>query len=686
MKNLYLALGIFLWIPMFSFAENTLSVQQREDSILSILKSVPSVNEQVEHYKTLAKMHRQTPKETGYLMKMAEIAISSPNTHTSTYYAWANLARYYYNIQNRDSLVHWSHKIDSLAAAKNEVPDALFDARGFICQMDLWDGNYELAMNGAISLYNYARDSKSEYGLICCNENLGLIYQEIHRDSDAIIAYREGLDLLRKRGNNPNYEMQYMGNLIESYLRTDHFVEAKELLIRYNEMILEREKENEELGTAFPVYRCRALMYIYYADMYVRQKNSGEAFDAMLKASPIVEATGDDYTKFCYNFVSAKYYNLIGQHEKALSIIDENKLTEEDLRTSDLKVAILEALGRYKEALAFSREVVERTKMLHDEAFNRQINQLRTLHDLNNQEMQAYELQLREQQLHTQRLLMIILSVVSIALLIMLYFVYRSYRSARRYQLELMRDKETLLKSGQELRLAKEIAEHANQMKSTFIANISHEIRTPLNAIVGFSELISDESLSSDEKKEFFSIINNNSYLLLNLINDILDLSRLESGSMKFMIEEGNLSDCCRNALASVEHRVIPGVKLTYHPSEDPLIIKTDSIRLQQLLINLLANACKFTKEGEICLAYQLDEEKRNVRISVTDTGCGIPENKQSIIFERFEKVDEYSQGTGLGLSICQTIIEHLGGSISLDTAYKNGARFIVLHPYIGSF
>lgn len=683
MKNIYLALAIFLWIPMFSFAENTLSDRQREDSILSILNSVPSVNEQIELYNTLAKMHRQTPKETGYLMKMAEIAISSPNTHTSIYYAWANLARYYYNIQNRDSLVHWSNKIDSLAAAKNEVPDALFDARGFICQMDLWDGNYELAMNGAISLYNYARDTKSEYGLICCNENLGLIYQEIHRDSDAIIAYREGLDLLQKRGDNPNYEMQYMGNLIESYLRTDRFVDAKELLARYNEMILEREKENEELGTAFPVFRCQALMYIYYADMYVRQKKSDEAFNALQKASPIVEATGDDYTKFCYNFVSAKYYNLIGQHEKALSIIDENQLTEEDLRTSDLKVAILEALGRYKEALAFSREVVERTKMLHDEAFNRQINQLRTLHDLNNQEMQAYELQLREQQLHTQRLLMIILSVVSIVLLIMLYFVYRSYRSARRYQLELMRDKETLQKSEQELRLAKEIAEHANQMKSTFIANISHEIRTPLNAIVGFSELISDESLSSDEKKEFFSIINNNSYLLLNLINDILDLSRLESGSMKFMIEEGNLSDCCRNALASVEHRVLPGVKLTYHPSEDPLIIQTDSIRLQQLLINLLANACKFTKEGEICLAYQLDEEKRNVRISVTDTGCGIPENKQSIIFERFEKVDEYSQGTGLGLSICQTIIEHLGGSISLDTTYKNGARFIVLHPYI---
>ena len=229
---------------------------------------------------------------------------------------------------------------------------------------------------------------------------------------------------------------------------------------------------------------------------------------------------------------------------------------------------------------------------------------------------------------------------------------------------------------------AREKAEESDRMKSAFLANMSHEIRTPLNAIVGFSELISDESISTGEKKEFFSIINNNSYLLLNLINDILDLSRLESGNMKFIIEKTNLSDCCRNALASVEHRVFPAVQLTYTPSEDPLHIQTDSIRLQQLLINLLTNACKFTKEGEINLSYQIDEDKQHVRITVTDTGCGIPEDKQKVIFERFEKVDEYAQGTGLGLSISQTIIEHLGGSIQLDPTYKHGARFIVLHPY----
>ena len=641
---------------MFSLAENTYTTQQREDSLLSLLKSSPTVDEQIKLYKDLATMYRQTPKEIVYLNKMADVASSTLKGHASLYYAWANLSRHYYNIQNRDSLIYWSHKIDSLAAAKNEVPDALFDARGFICQMDLWDGNYELAMNGAISLYNYARDTKSEYGLICCNENLGLIYQEIHRDSDAIVAYREGLDLLQKRGDNPKFEMQYMGNLIESYLRTDHFTEAKELLTRYDEMIQDRERENEEQGTAFPVDRCRALMYVFYADMYVLQDKPKETLDALLKATPIVEKTGDDYTEFCYNFVFAKYYYLIGMYERALNIIDKNKLTEEDIRTSELKVEILEALGRYKEALAFSREVVEHTKMLHDEAFNRQINQLRTLHDLNNQEMQAYELQLREQQLHTQRLLMIILLVVSIVLLVMLYIVYKSYRSARRYQRELMKDKEALVESERQLRTAKEIAEHANQMKSTFIANISHEVRTPLNAIVGFSELLASSEYSEEEKIRFAGEVNHSSELLLNLVNDVLDLSRLESGKIKFSVKPNDLVACCQRALDSIRHRVKPGVRLTFTPSIESYTLNTDALRLQQLLTNLLSNAAKFTSEGEINLSFTVDEGKEEVRFSVTDTGCGIPEDKCEKIFERFEKLDDFIQGTGLGLSVCQII------------------------------
>ena len=421
-------------------------------------------------------------------------------------------------------------------------------------------------------------------------------------------------------------------------------------------------------------------MYVFYADMYVLQDKPKKALETLLKATPIVEKTGDDYTEFCYNFVFAKYYYLIGKYGKALNIIDTNKLTEEDIRTSELKVEILEALGRYKEALAFSREVVEHTKMLHDEAFNRQINQLRTLHDLNNQEMQAYELQLREQQLHTQRLLMIILLVVSIVLLVMLYIVYKSYRSARRYQRELMEDKEALVESERQLRTAKEIAEHANQMKSTFIANISHEVRTPLNAIVGFSELLASSEYSEEEKIRFAGEVNHSSELLLNLVNDVLDLSRLESGKIKFSVKPNDLVACCQRALDSIRHRVKPGVRLTFTPSLESYTLNTDALRLQQLLTNLLSNAAKFTSEGEINLSFAVDESKSEVRFFVTDTGCGIPEDKCKKIFERFEKLDDFVQGTGLGLSVCQIISEQLKGSLSVDVSYKGGARFVFIH------
>jgi len=294
--------------------------------------------------------------------------------------------------------------------------------------------------------------------------------------------------------------------------------------------------------------------------------------------------------------------------------------------------------------------------------------------------MQAYELQLREQQLHTQRLLMIILLVVSIVLLVMLYIVYKSYRSARRYQRELMEDKEALVESERQLRTAKEIAEHANQMKSTFIANISHEVRTPLNAIVGFSELLASSEYSEEEKIRFAGEVNHSSELLLNLVNDVLDLSRLESGKIKFSVKPNDLVACCQRALDSIRHRVKPGVRLTFTPSLESYTLNTDALRLQQLLTNLLSNAAKFTSEGEINLSFAVDESKGEVRFFVTDTGCGIPEDKCKKIFERFEKLDDFVQGTGLGLSVCQIISEQLKGSLSVDVSYKGGARFVFIH------
>lgn len=671
--------SLYLLIPFLALAVEDPSFQTRQDSLLSRLNTAPSASEQIDIYRSLADMHRQQPEEATYLRKMAEVAQAS-QSYNALYQAWAVLSRYYYNEQHRDSLIYWVDRIDSLAMAREEMPDAFFDAKGFLCQFDLWDGNYELAMNEAIRLYNEAQKAKSDYGIVCSDENLGLIYQEINRDSDAVVAYSEGLAKLQQLGTRPAYEMQFMGNLAESYLKLGRLDELEKLLDRYKRMLKEREQENRREGKSFPVDRTRCMIYIFYAQMHTLQGEQEKALQYLDKARPMTSRVADDYVTFLYTYALAKYYYSEGNYEKTLQTLDE--ITGDyDLKSSLLRVTALEAVGRYKEALAFSRKIMDETNKRHDEAFTRQLNQLRTLHELNNQGAQAYELQLRNHQVKTQRRKLYISLVISLVLTVLLYILYRYYRAGRRFQRALIEEKNSLLESEKQLREAKEEAEHANQMKSAFIANISHEIRTPLNAIVGFSGLMAEDAIGPAEKEEFARLISNNSELLLNLINDVLDLSRIEAGNMKFDLTSTDLAVCCRNALDSVRHRLNAGVKLTYSPSEEPYELRTDPLRLQQLLVNLLVNAAKFTEKGEINLAYHIDQAKRQLCITVTDTGCGIPPDKQLLIFERFEKINEYSQGTGLGLSICRSIAEHLGGSITIDPSYTDGARFVFIHP-----
>lgn len=677
MRKLYFCI---CWLyPLLAFGTKDYSFQLREDSLLALLKTIASAPEKIDIYRSLAGMYRQKPEEVVYIRKMAEAA-ESCRSYAALYHAWGILSRYYYNEQGRDSLQYWSDRIDSLASSRQETPDALFEARSYICQSDLWDGNYELAMNGAIRLYNEAKAARSDYGMICSNENLGLIYQEIDRDSDAVVAYTEGLAKLRQSGRNPAYEMQFMGNLAESYLRLHKLDELGKLLDQYKIMVNDRVEENRQEGKSFPVDRARCLMAIFYAQMYTLRGDKRKAFQFLHRAEPLTEKVADSYITFCYRYALATYYYSEKLYGESLHILDQMEESY-DPRAAVLRVKVFEALGRYKEALGHCLDIVEETNKRHTEAFTRQLNQLRTLHELNDREAQAYELQLRNQQVKIQQRQLYISLFVSLLLLVLLYILYRYYRAGRRFQRALIREKNSLVESERQLRQAKEEAEHANQMKSTFIANISHEIRTPLNAIVGFSSLMTEDTFNTKEKEAFSRLIGNNSELLLNLINDVLDLSRIEAGNMKFNPAPTDLSLCCRNALDSIRHRVQERVKLTYTPSDDPYELLTDPLRLQQLLVNLLTNAAKFTEEGEINLAYAVDEEKKQVCITVTDTGRGVPPDKQETIFERFEKVNEYSQGTGLGLPICRLIATHLGGRIALDPTYTRGARFVFLHP-----
>ena len=188
-----------------------------------------------------------------------------------------------------------------------------------------------------------------------------------------------------------------------------------------------------------------------------------------------------------------------------------------------------------------------------------------------------------------------------------------------------------------------------------------------------------EPSTDAKEREEYSSIIRNNTDLMLNLVNDVLDLSRMETGDLHFNIKDYPLLECCQMALESVRYRMPDGVKLTFSPAGEPIVVHVDNLRLQQLLTNLLTNAAKFTEKGEINLSFQLAPDREKVCIAVTDTGAGIPLEKQAAVFNRFEKLDDYKPGAGLGLSICLLIAERLNGSLSIDSSYTDGARFVLI-------
>lgn len=231
----------------------------------------------------------------------------------------------------------------------------------------------------------------------------------------------------------------------------------------------------------------------------------------------------------------------------------------------------------------------------------------------------------------------------------------------------------------EELKDAKARAEQSDKLKSAFLANMSHEIRTPLNAIVGFSGLLT-ETLSDGEKEEYLKIIRINNELLLKLISDILDLSKIESGTVELNYEDFDLSPCFDDIAVSMKQRVTnPKVRLIVTNPWQSCNVTLDMVRVGQIMTNYVTNAIKYTPEGFIEMGYDTVEE--GVRLYVRDSGIGIPDDKKSKVFHRFEKLDQFAQGTGLGLSICKAIAESMGGSVGYESRYGVGSYFWVILP-----
>lgn len=653
------------------------------DSLQQVLSQSADPKQKISILSLLSDLSQESPIRLDFLKQQLNIALQIDSIE-AIYASLGGLVEHYYNLSGgRDSMIYWIGKIDSLILIQKEYPDVFYEAKSLLAQSLLWDKNYEMALDEATKLYRLVEKHKSPYGVARCTETLGLIYQRIRHDDEAIEAFDDALKQILSIGKKDYSLIRLASYQAESAVRTTQFEWAEKILQRYKFFIDEQAKLNEKVGDVCLVEREYWLLYSFYTSLYLKENKmdkAKEALDMAAKYNGNILVEGD-YALNTYLAVKARYYEQIGNHTLALHYLDEVLKTErlpEDLK---MKADILNYLGRYKEALVLCDELYDIALQENNETFFRQINQLRAFHELREKEKKEHELLLSNQRMGHQKKQLVFSVSLSLVLLVVFYVLFKYYKRTRQLKNELLHEKDALLESESNLLKEKKSAENASLMKSAFLANMSHEIRTPLNAIVGFSGLLVEPSVDAEEREEYIHIIKNNTDLLLNLLNDVLDLSRIEAGDMTFNIKKYQLKECCQMALDSVRHRVSGSVKLTFTPSSENVIISTDTLRLQQQLTNLLTNAAKFTQQGEINLSYRLEPEDNKVRIAVTDTGCGIPLEKQKNVFKRFEKLDDYKPGAGLGLSICSIIAERLGGTVFVDPDYVGGARFVLVYP-----
>lgn len=319
--------------------------------------------------------------------------------------------------------------------------------------------------------------------------------------------------------------------------------------------------------------------------------------------------------------------------------------------------------GHYDKACSLYLDLSSRTIASYREINSRKVEDLRNEYSIDEVQLQR--------NIHQNRLLRLIWIGGIILLSVCIgCFCYIRKQNKR------------LALSRAELNRAKTLAEESIRNKSLFLSNMSHEIKTPLNALSGFAEVLTMPGIDEATREQCNDIIQLNSELLLKLINDVIDISCLDVANMKFNIKSCEAVTLCRNVVKTLGAIKQTDAEMLFETELSSLELGTDAERLQQLLINLLVNATKFTKQGSITLKLEKADDG-NAQFSVTDTGCGIPLENQARIFERFEKLNEKAQGTGLGLSICQLIIKRLGGRIWIDSEYTEGARFIFVHPLV---
>jgi Signal transduction histidine kinase len=533
-----------------------------------------------------------------------------------------------------------------------------FELERILIKSSLFRGEIRMAIAQSDQMYSKARALAYPFGNALALNAMGEVYSYTGRLREAGTAYEESLRLLDGMDGEDVHIRMLLVELIDYNLRIRNVNGASRYLARLN---LYPEDRLSPLELAMR-HISNASCQLFKGDLKAASHHLAQI--GQLEAQLIPEI--QQYLLI----IDARYLVATGEHEAALTAYNDFLQTEyARINHNIYKEALLEKadllvkMGNKEEAYGQYGKVFSYIKTSFEKNYPKEIDRLCT-------RFQADQLayQNERDRIVSMRFYLagIIVSVLFLIFLLVLGWkkIFRLKRSQIRQE------------------AMKEKAVQAIQRKNMFLSNMSHEVRTPLNAIVGFSAVLTDEDESFDDesRREFSEIIKVNSFQLLKLINDILDFSDFENDNITFNIRTHDAVKLCNEVVETVMASRKLEVEMRFDTDLSVLMLDTDDARLRQVLINLLVNAAKFTEQGSIVLELKM-ADAGTALFSVTDTGCGIPPEKQHLIFERFEKLNDFVQGSGLGLSICQLIVKYMNGKLWVDSGYTRGARFCFTHP-----
>lgn len=533
-----------------------------------------------------------------------------------------------------------------------------FELERILIKSSLFRGEIRMAIAQSDQMYSKARALAYPFGNALALNAMGEVYSYTGRLREAGAAYEESLRLLDGMDGEDVHIRMLLVELIDYNLRIRNVNGASRYLARLN-LYPEDRLSPLEL----------AMRHISNASCQLFKGDLKAASHCLAQIGQLETQLIPEIRQYLL-IIDARYLVATGEHEAALTAYNDFLQTEyARINHNIYKEALLEKadllvkMGNKEEAYGQYGKVFSYIKTSFEKNYPKEIDRLCT-------RFQADQLayQNERDRIVSMRFYLagIIVSVLFLIFLLVLGWkkIFRLKRSQIRQE------------------AMKEKAVQAIQRKNMFLSNMSHEVRTPLNAIVGFSAVLTDEDESFDDesRREFSEIIKVNSFQLLKLINDILDFSDFENDNITFNIRTHDAVKLCNEVVETVMASRKLEVEMRFDTDLSVLMLDTDDARLRQVLINLLVNATKFTEQGSIVLELKMADVDTAL-FSVTDTGCGIPPEKQHLIFERFEKLNDFVQGSGLGLSICQLIVKYMNGKLWVDSGYTRGARFCFTHP-----